>query len=153
MNSVSDESIIDEIIGNNGKASLIVLLQGVQARYKYLPEKVLVLLSKKLEVPLSRVFSLATFYRSFSLKPKGKNVIKVCLGTACHVKNGTNLLERARREYNLSEEETTTEDLRFTVEKVRCLGCCSLAPVVRINEDTYGTVTQERLSKILTKYM
>jgi NADH-quinone oxidoreductase subunit E len=144
--------VIDEIIKKNGSASLIVLLQEVQSHYRYLPEEAIALLGKKLEVPLSKIFSLATFYRSFSLKPRGKNIIKVCLGTACHVKSGTNLFEKAQRDLSLSEEEMTTGDLTFTLEKVRCLGCCSLAPVVRINEDTYGSMTQEKLSKVLKRY-
>jgi len=153
MSSFEDARIVDEIIKKNEKSSLIVILQEVQSRYNYLPEQVLTLLSERLGVPLIKVFSLATFYRSFSLKPRGKNVIKVCLGTACHVKSGSNLLEKAKRDLNLSEEEVTTRDLGFTVEKVRCLGCCSLAPVVRINEDTYGSMTQGRLSKVLKNYL
>jgi len=152
MNSLTYEQVIDEIIKKNGSASLIVLLQEVQSHYRYLPEEAIVLLGKKLEVPLSKIFTLATFYRSFSLKPRGKNIIKVCLGTACHVKSGTNLFEKAQRDLSLSEEEMTTGDLTFTLEKVRCLGCCSLAPVVRINEDTYGSMTQEKLSKVLKCY-
>ncbi|MCK5187862.1 MAG: NAD(P)H-dependent oxidoreductase subunit E, partial [Deltaproteobacteria bacterium] len=135
------------------ESSLIAILQEVQSHYNYLPEQVLNLLSKKLEIPLSKIFSLATFYRSFSLKPRGKNLLKVCLGTACHVKSGTNLLEKVKRDLSLSEEETTTGDLVFTVEKVRCLGCCSLAPVVSVNEDTHGSMTQEKLSKVLKKYL
>ena len=152
MSSVSDEKFVDEIAKKAGGSSLITILQEVQSRYNYLPEQVLALLSKKLEVPLSRIFSLATFYRSFSLKKRGKNLVKVCLGTACHVKNANNLLEKAKRDLNLSDEVMTTKDLNFTVEKVRCLGCCSLAPVVLINEDTYGSPTQEKMSKILKKY-
>ncbi len=152
MSSVSDEKFVDEIAKKAGGSSLIIILQEVQSRYNYLPEQVLALLSKKLEVPLSRIFSLATFYRSFSLKRRGKNLVKVCLGTACHVKNANNLLEKAKRDLDLSDEVMTTKDLNFTVEKVRCLGCCSLAPVVLINEDTYGSLTQEKMSKILKKY-
>lgn len=152
MSSFNDEKIIDEIIKKNGGSSLISILQEVQSHYNYLPEQALSLLNKRLEVPLSKIFSLVTFYRSFSLKPRGRNVVKVCLGTACHVKSANNLLEKAKRDLNLSEEEITTKDLGFTVEKVRCLGCCSLAPVVRINEDTYGSMSQERLSKVLRKY-
>ena len=153
MGSVNDEKTVDKIIKKGGESSLITILQEVQSHYNYLPEQVLTLLSKKLEVPLSEIFSLATFYRSFSLTPRGKNLLKVCLGTACHVKSGANLLEKVKRDLNLSEEETTTRDLGFTVEEVRCLGCCSLAPVVSINENTYGSMTQEKLSKVLEKYL
>ena len=153
MGSVNDEKTVDKIIKKGGESSLITILQEVQSHYNYLPEQVLTLLGKKLEVPLSEIFSLATFYSSFSLKPRGKNLLKVCLGTACHVKSGANLLEKVKRDLNLSEEETTTKDLGFTVEEVRCLGCCSLAPVVSVNEDTYGSMTQEKLSKVLKKYL
>ena len=153
MGSINDEKTVDKIIKKGGESSLIAILQEVQSHYNYLPEQVLNLLSKKLEIPLSKIFSLATFYRSFSLKPRGKNLLKVCLGTACHVKSGTNLLEKAKRDLSLSEEETTTSDLVFTVEKVRCLGCCSLAPVVSVNEDTHGSMTQEKMSKVLKKYL
>ena len=153
MGSVNDEKTVDKIIKKGGESSLITILQEVQSHYNYLPEQVLTLLGKKLEVPLSEIFSLATFYRSFSLKPRGKNLLKVCLGTACHVKSGANLFEKVKRDLNLSEEETTTKDLGFTVEEVRCLGCCSLAPVVSVNEDTYGSMTQEKLSKVLKKYL
>jgi len=152
MNSVSDEKIVDEIVRKVGESSPITILQEVQSHYKYLPEKVLALLSKKLEIPLSKLFSLATFYRSFSLNPKGKNLVKVCLGTACHVKSGENLFQKAKRDLNLAGEEETTKDLAFTVEKVRCLGCCSLAPVVCVNEETYGSMNQEKLSRVLKKY-
>lgn len=152
MSSVKDEKVVDGIVSKVGGSSLISILQEVQSHYNYLPEQVLILLSKRLEVPLSRIFSLTTFYRSFSLQPRGRNLIKVCLGTACHVKNGGNLLEKAKRDLNLTEEEITTKDLSFTLEKVRCLGCCSLAPVVCVNENTYASMTQEKLSKILREY-
>ena len=152
MSSVKDEKVVDGIVSKVGGSSLISILQEVQSHYNYLPEQVLILLSKRLEVPLSRIFSLTTFYRSFSLQPRGRNLIKVCLGTACHVKNGGNLLEKAKRDLKLTEEEITTKDLSFTLEKVRCLGCCSLAPVVCVNENTYASMTQEKLSKILREY-
>ena len=153
MNSASDEKTVNKIVKKVGGSSLIAILQELQFHYNHLPEQVLVLLSKKLEVPLSKIFSLATFYQSFSLKPRGKNLVKVCLGTACHVKGGDNLLEKAKRDLNLSDEDMTTKDLGFTVEKVRCLGCCSLAPVVLVNRDTYGSMTQEKMPKVLKKYI
>ena len=151
MSSHNDEKIIDAIIGKFKGSSLITILQELQSHYNYLPEQVLTLLGKKLEVPLSKIYSLVTFYRSFSLEPRGKNLIKVCLGTACHVKNGNDLLEKVKRDLNLTGEEMTTKDLGFTVEKVRCLGCCSLAPVVCVNENTYGSMTQEKLSKVIKR--
>ena len=136
----------------SGSSSLIAILQEVQSHYNHLPAHALTLLSDKLEVPLSKLFSLATFYESFSLEPRGKHIVKVCLGTACHVKSAENLFDKAKRDLDLSAQETTTKDLRFTLEKVRCLGCCSLAPVVCIDEDTHGSMTQEKLSATFKKY-
>ncbi len=152
MGKRDDAAVINDIVKGNEGNSLIAILQAIQLRYNYLPAPVLTLLSERLEVPISRLFSLATFYKSFSLEPRGKHVVKICLGTACHVKNGENLFDKARRDLELSEGEKTTKDRRFTLEKVRCLGCCSLAPVVCIDEETYGSVTQEKLSKIFNKY-
>ena len=152
MVSGADEQIVNDLVKKHGGASLVSLLQEVQCHYNYLPERVLILLAQTLEVPLSRLFSLATFFKSFSLEQRGKNRVRVCLGTACHVKSGENLFEKARRDLNLSDNEVTTKDLRFTLEKVRCLGCCSLAPVVCINENTYGSMTQEKLSKVLRRF-
>ena len=148
----ADEKNIKDLVTQHGGGSLVSLLQKVQSRYNHLPEEILILLSREAEVPLSRLFALSTFFRSFSLRPRGKNRVKVCLGTACHVKSGENLYEKAMRDLDLSGDELTTGDLRFTVEKVRCLGCCSLAPVVCVNDDTYGSMTQEKLSKVLKKY-
>jgi NADH-quinone oxidoreductase subunit E len=152
MVSGADEKIIKDLVTKHGGGSLVSLLQKVQERYNHLPEEIVILLSREAEVPLSRLFALSTFFRSFSLQPRGKNRVKVCLGTACHVKSGENLYEKARRDLELSGDEVTTGDLRFTLEKVRCLGCCSLAPVVCVNDDTYGSMTQEKLSKVLKKY-
>jgi NADH-quinone oxidoreductase subunit E len=152
MVSGADQKIIKDLVTEHGAGSLVSLLQRVQSRYNHLPEAILILLSREAEVPLSRLFALSTFFRSFSLQPRGKNRVKVCLGTACHVKSGENLYDKARRDLDLSGDEVTTGDLCFTLEKVRCLGCCSLAPVVCVNDDTYGSMTQEKLSKVLHKY-
>ena len=152
MSAQKDAQVIDGIVKKSGDNSLIAILQEVQAHYNHLPPQILTLLSERLEVPLSKLFALATFYKSFSLEPRGKHIVKVCLGTACHVKSAENLLDKAKRDLDLSAQEETTKDLRFTVEKVRCLGCCSLAPVVCINEDTYGSMTQEKLSAVFKKY-
>jgi NADH-quinone oxidoreductase subunit E len=152
MVSGADEKIIKDLVTKHAGGSLVSLLQKVQLRYNHLPEEILILVSREAEVPLSRLFALSTFFRSFSMRPRGKNRVKVCLGTACHVKSGENLYEKAMRDLDLSGDEMTTADVRFTLEKVRCLGCCSLAPVVCVNDDTYGSMTQEKLSKVLKKY-
>ena len=149
-----DEKAIDSIVESYGRSedSLIPIMHEIQKRYNYLPEESLYFLSKKLELPVSKLFTVATFYKAFSLSPTGRNKISVCMGTACHVKNGENVLSRIGNELNLSSQEGTTEDMEFTVSKVRCLGCCSLAPVVRINEDIYGDLTQEKIPEVLKKY-
>jgi NADH:ubiquinone oxidoreductase subunit E len=100
---------------------------------------------------LSRVYSIATFYNSFSLTPRGKHIIQVCSGTACHVKGGYQILQALERMLKIKSGDTT-EDKLFSLEDVRCLGCCGLAPVITINEDLYGSVTQSKLPKILECY-
>ncbi len=131
--------------------ALITIMQDLQARLRYLPEEGLVLIAERLNVPLSKVYSVATFYNAFSLKPKGKHLVHICLGTACHVKGAGDLLDKLKRELDVEEGETTT-DKEFTLEAVRCIGCCSLAPVIRIDDDTYGNLKQEKIGSILEKY-
>ena len=149
-----DKMAIDSIIENFGKneESLIPIMHEIQKKYNYLPEDILLLLSKELNIPVSKIFTVATFYKAFSLVPTGRNRVSVCMGTACHVKNGENILSRVSSDLGLKSEEGTTKDMEFTVSKVRCLGCCSLAPVLRINEDTYGNLTQDKIPEILERY-
>lgn len=143
------ESILDRYEGKG--ESLIAVLQDLQSRYRYLHRDMLVLVSGKLGVPLSQVYSVATFFNAFSLTPRGQYTISVCLGTACHVQGGQRILEKLERDLNIKEGETTP-DYSFSLEAVRCLGCCGLAPVVTIGEDLYGKVSQAKLSKIVEKY-
>jgi NADH-quinone oxidoreductase subunit E len=120
---------------------LIPILQAVQEEYRYLPEDVLTFVAVGLNVPPGRVFGVATFYSHFALEPKGKYLIRLCDGTACHVKRSIPILEAIYRRLGLSSKRNTTEDMLFTVETVACLGACSLAPVVVINEEVHGQVT------------
>jgi NADH:ubiquinone oxidoreductase subunit E len=133
------------------KGMLVNILQDVQAEYNFLPKDILVQLAEKLETPLSKIYSVATFYTAFSLKPRGKHLISVCLGTACFVKGGRKILERIERDLGIEPGETT-KDLRFSLETVRCLGCCGLSPVVRIDDKIYGQMRQERIPEILNRY-
>ena len=133
------------------RASVISVLQDINAHYRYLPENVLRHTARALDIPLSRLYSIATFYNSFSLVPRGKYVVRVCMGTACHVKGGRQILQSLERMLKISSGGTT-EDMMFSLEDVRCLGCCGLAPVITINDDLYGSVTQAKLSKILKRY-
>lgn len=141
----------DEIIALQGcgKASLIPILQDIQASYRYIPPELLTYVAKKIGVTEAKAYSVATFYENFSFDQKGKYVIKVCDGTACHVRKGTLILERIYRELGLSAEKNTTDDLMFTVETVSCLGACGLAPVVTINDVVHPSMTPEKISEIL----
>jgi NADH-quinone oxidoreductase E subunit len=133
------------------RSNLIALLQDVQEVYGYLPEKALRDISNHLCMPLSGVYGVATFYNQFRLTPLGKNVIRVCRGTACHVKNSANILIALETELGIKAGQTTRDKL-FTLETVACIGACSIAPVININEEYYGRVTVKEISKILNKY-
>lgn len=149
---MSQETIID-IIGKYDPTPthLIAVLQDTQEQYGYLPKDALVQISRELQVPLSRVLSLATFYSAFSLKPKGKHPIHVCMGTACHVRGAQPMLEAIERELNIKNGETT-EDGNFSLDTVRCVGCCGLAPVVMVGEEVHGKITASKVSRVLKKY-
>jgi len=144
---------VDKIVRQHGaqKTALIAILQDIQQEYTYLPEEVLRHISRTLDVPLSRVYSLGTFYRAFSLKPKGRHPVAVCLGTACHVKGAVKILEKFERLLNIKTGQTTP-DLNFGLEQVRCLGCCGLAPVVTVGQDLYAKVTLSRVDQIVKHY-
>ncbi len=133
------------------RAAVISVLQDINAHYRYLPENILRHVAGALGIPLSLVYSIATFYNSFSLVPRGKYVVRVCMGTACHVKGGHQILQSLERMLKINSGDTT-EDMMFSLEDVRCLGCCGLAPVITINGDLYGSVTQAKLPKILKRY-
>lgn len=144
---------IEGIVRRHGgqKTALIAMLQDVQHECSYLPEDVLLHLSRTLSVPLSRVYNLGTFYRAFSLKPKGRHPIAVCMGTACHVKAAVKILEKFERLLNIKDGQTTP-DLSFGLEQVRCLGCCGLAPVVTVGQDLYAKVSLTRVPQIVRQY-
>ena len=132
-----------EVNGN-----LIGILHEIQNEFRYLPEDELRHLSEKTAVPITQIYSIANFYHRFSLTPKGEHEICVCLGTACHVKGGQNLLKQAKRDLQIDEGETTA-DMQFTLEIVRCIGACSLAPAIMIDDQTYSTVTPETIRHLL----
>ena len=134
---------------NNSDKELIPILQEVQEEYRYLPEEVMVFIATSLGIPPARVFGVASFYSHFALKPKGKYVIKVCDGTACHVKGSTAIIDALRKELRMPAGEITTTDMLFTIEAVSCLGTCGLAPAIVINEDVYGLLTPEKAVEIV----
>jgi NADH-quinone oxidoreductase subunit E len=128
---------------------LIPILQAVQEEYKYLPEEVLAYVAVSLGIPPARVYGVATFYAHFALEPKGKHVVRLCDGTACHVKSSIPILEALRARLGLSEKRKTTPDMLFTVETVACLGACGLAPVVVVNDEVHGAMTPEAAVKLV----
>ncbi len=133
------------------RSSLIPVLQEVQNQYRYLPQPILRQISEKLNVPLPDVYHVATFYNCFSLEPVGRNLVQVCLGTACHVRGAPRVLDRILTELKLPAPGTT-KDVEFTVREVRCIGCCGLAPVVRVNDNTHPHMTQTKVKAMLNKY-
>lgn len=133
------------------RSNLIPILQDIQDVYGYLPEKSLKEISNHLCIPLSSVYGVATFYNQFRLTPLGKNIIRVCRGTACHVKNSANILIALENELGICAGQTTRDKL-FTLETVACIGACSIAPVININDEYYGRVSIKEVSKIISKY-
>jgi NADH-quinone oxidoreductase subunit E len=125
-------------------SGLIPILQAVQLEYKYLPEEILTFVATSLDLPPARVYGVATFYAHFALEPKGKHVIRICGGTACHVKQSLPILSAIHEKLGTSEKQKSSADALFTVETVACLGACGLAPVVVIDEQVYGGMTPER---------
>jgi len=153
MNQNFDFQTVDGIIDKLGcrPNSIIGILQSVQEHYRYLPREIFPYLSRKLGISEARIYGVATFYENFSLEPKGKYVIKICDGTACHVRKSIPILERFRKELGLSENKKTTDDLGFTVETVSCLGACGLAPVITVNDKVYPAMTVDKVSELVKK--
>ena len=141
--------MIDEV--GSDPSAIITILQGVQERYHYLPRKIFPYLAKRLGVSEARIYSVATFYENFSLEPKGKFIIKICDGTACHVRMSIPILEKMREILGLSDKKVTTDDLSFTVETVSCLGACGLAPVLTVNEKVYPDMTPDKAAELIEK--
>jgi NADH-quinone oxidoreductase subunit E len=133
------------------RGSVIAILQDVQEEFSYLPRAALVEVSRTLGVPLSRILSLATFYKAFSLKPKGRHPVHVCLGTACHVRGAQLVLEKFERELGLKPGETSA-DQSFSLDAVRCVGCCGLAPVVTVGDEVHGKITPAKVTGLVKKY-
>ncbi|MFW6180729.1 MAG: NADH-quinone oxidoreductase subunit NuoE [Spirochaetota bacterium] len=136
---------------NRRPGALVPILQRVQELYGYLPREVLETLARRIEVPLAQILGTATFYTQFRFTPVGRHVIRVCHGTACHIAGAQRLTDQLTDTLGIGEQETT-EDGLFTLERVACLGCCSLAPVVMIGDQTYGNLTLDRLRKVIAGY-
>jgi NADH-quinone oxidoreductase subunit E len=147
-------SEINEIINQEamGDGSLIAALEEIQQRYHYLPPEALILASERLVVPLSQAYSVATFYNAFSLKPKGKHCLNVCMGTACHVRGSPQVLDRLESKLGIRAGETT-RDYLFTLETVNCLGACALGPIVVTNGEYSGQMTIQKTDTLIKRLM
>jgi NADH-quinone oxidoreductase subunit E len=143
---------VDKILDNyqRHQGMLVSILQDVQAEFNYLPGEALVRVGEGLDVPLSQVYSVATFYKAFSLKPRGRHSVHVCMGTACHVRGATNVLDRIEQDLCICAGETTP-DMKFTLETVNCVGACALGPVVVVDGEYAGQMTQEKVKPLLEK--
>lgn len=144
-----DRIIEDEF--KNDKENLIMILQAIQREHNYLPQPALKYLSEKIDIPLSQIYGVGTFYSTFSLEPRGRHIVSVCLGTACHVRGGDRIHQKIEDQLGIADGETTP-DQRYTLESVRCIGCCSLGPVVKIDEDIHGRIGYDEVEKTLNAY-
>ena len=149
-----DMAKLDEMLADLGKrkGTLIPILQKAQDIFGYLPREVLIHISEKIHVPLSQVYGVVTFYAQFHLSPRGRNIVRSCQGTACHVRGAKSILAELRKQLGLEEGETTTKDLIFTLETVACIGCCGLAPVIMINDETHGRLATDVIKGVLEHY-
>ena len=151
MNKPFDFAVVDGILDahNCEQKAIIAVLQEIQEHYHYLPEEVFPHLAERLDMSEARIYSVATFYENFSFEAKGKYVIKVCDGTACHVRKSMPVLEALYKKLGLSKKKKTTDDMMFTVETVSCLGACGLAPTMMVNDDVHPRMTPEKAEELI----
>jgi len=143
------QAIVDRYEGDKGQ--LVSILQDIQTEYYYLPKEALEEVVKLLNVPMSQVYGVATFFKAFSMTPRGRHLIKVCLGTACYVRGANRVVDKMELDLGIKRKETT-KDLRFTLETVNCVGCCALGPMVMIDDKYHGQMSSDKVSSLLTKY-
>jgi NADH-quinone oxidoreductase subunit E len=136
---------------SSSKSHLLAMFQDVQREYRYVPKEAVKFISTELGIPLTKAYEVVTFYKTLSLKPRGRHSVHVCLGTACHLRGGPNVLETFQRELNVAVGETT-EDGLFTLETVNCLGACALAPLVRVEERDFGKTTPGGVKRIISEF-
>ena len=149
-----DMAKLDEVLADLGsrKGTLIPILQKAQDIFGYLPREVLIRIGQKISVPLSQIYGVVTFYAQFHLKPRGRNIVRSCQGTACHVRGAKSILVELKKQLGLESDESTTKDLGFTLETVACIGCCGLAPVIMVNDETHGRLAPDAVKGILEQY-
>ena len=143
------EAIIKKYGGNHD--GVIAMLQDIQSEYHYLPEIALRIVAEKLELPMIQVYGVATFFKAFSLKPRGEHLIKVCVGTACHVRGAQIVLDEVERQLGIEAGETT-EDMMFTLETVNCLGACALGPIMVVDNEYHGEMSPRKVKEIISNY-
>jgi len=143
------DTIIKQYKGN--ESAILAILQDIQLKEKYLSKEALEEVSQKMHIPITHVFRIATFYNALSIKPRGRHQLNVCLGTACHVRGGNKIIDKLSRDLGIQVGETT-KDKRFTLESVRCVGCCSLGPVMVIDGNVFGRLTQEKVPGLLKEF-
>ncbi|MFC2003456.1 NAD(P)H-dependent oxidoreductase subunit E [Chloroflexota bacterium] len=150
---VKDKQKVEAILDRyqRDQSLLVSILQDVQAEFYYLPEDTIKEVSRGLGIPLTQVYSVSTFFKAFSLEPRGRHLIHVCLGTACHVRGAVRVLEKIERELGIKAGETT-EDLRYTLERVNCVGACALGPIIIADEQYSGEMTTGKVNPLLEKY-
>jgi len=147
----SDYEIVEAIISkyNSNHDSVIAILQEIQSEYHYLPEAALRMVAEHLQLPLIQVYGVATFFKAFSLKPRGEHLIRICVGTACHVRGAQSVLDETKRQLGINVGETT-EDMRFTLETVNCLGACALGPIMVIDDEYFGEMSPKKVKEIIS---
>ena len=148
-----DLEFLDSVLQQNdhNPENIIMILQDITARYNYLPQEALDYVAKRLNLPISHLYSVATFYKAFSLTPRGKFIFNVCTGTACHVRGAEKIKETIEKKLEIHEGETT-EDLQFTLQTVRCVGCCALGPVITVNEKSHGGLDRKKTHDLIEQY-
>ncbi len=141
--------VIDKYLDMHG--NLMPVLQGIQEAYGYVPEETVFLAAERLNVYPSQIYGVLTFYAQFHLKPRGKYIVRVCMGTACHVKGAGRIGDTLKDRLGIAHAETTP-DLKFTAEYVACIGACGMAPVIMVNDSTYGSMTVQKMDEVIAKY-
>lgn len=149
MNLERIDEIIDRYVGEEGV--LVQLLLDIQSELNWLPKEAIEQISKRLQVPVSQVYRIASFYKAMRLAPRGKHMVNVCLGTACHVRGGPGIMDKAEDSLEIRAGETT-KDMKFTLERVNCLGCCALGPVIVVDDEYYGKLTPAKVEEVLKSY-
>lgn len=130
---------------------LIQLLLDLQSEFNWIPKEAILCVSERLQIPISQIYRVASFYKAMSLKPRGKHIVNVCLGTACHVRGGARIIDKVEENLSISAGGTT-QDMKFTLERVNCLGCCALGPVIMVDKDYYGKLTPAKVKEVLGNY-